>query len=85
MFLDDIFLTWAGNMDSLDHFISHTQNESKSKNMKFKIKFEIHHATNKVRFLEVSVSLKHEKLRTLLFTKLTGSYFYLNTSSCHVL
>ena len=41
-FIDDIFFIWTGNKDSLDHFISFTQNYSKSKNMKSKIKSEIH-------------------------------------------
>ena len=82
-FIDDIFFIWTGNKDSLDHFISFTQNYSKSKNMKSKIKFEIHLSTNEVHFLDVTISLKHGKLRTTLFTKPTDSHFYLNTSSCH--
>ena len=51
--------------------------------MKSKIKFEIHLSTNEVHFLDVTISLKHGKLRTTLFTKPTDSHFYLNTSSCH--
>ena len=82
-FIDDIFLIWTGNKDSLDHFISFTQNYSKSRNMKSKIKFEIHLSTNKVHFLDTTVSLNHGKLRTTLFTKPTDSHFYLSTSSCH--
>ena len=82
-FIDDIFFKWTGNKDSLDHFISFTQNYSKSKNMKSKIKFEIHLSSNEVHFLDVTVSLNHGKLRTTLFTKPTDSHFYLNTSSCH--
>ena len=58
-FIDDIFFIWTGNKDSLDHFISFTQNYSKSKNMKSKIKFEIHHSSNEVHFLDVTISLKH--------------------------
>ena len=82
-FIDDIFFIWTGNKDSLGHFISFIQNYSKSKNMKSKIKFEIHLSTNKVHFLDVTISLKHGKLRTTLFTKPTDSHFYLNNSSCH--
>ena len=82
-FIDDIFFIWNGNKDSQDHFISLTQNYSKPKNMKAKIKFEIHLSINKVLFLDVTVFLKHGKLRTTLFTKHTDSHFYLNTSSCH--
>ena len=36
-FIDGIFFIWTGNKDSLDRFISFTQNYSKSKNMKSKI------------------------------------------------
>ena len=46
--------------------------------MKSKIKFEIHLSTNEVPFLDVTVSLKHGKLRTTLFTKPTDFHFYLN-------
>ena len=49
--------------------------------MKSKIKFEIHLSADEVHFLDVTVSLKHGKLRTALFTKPTDSHFYLNSSS----
>ena len=51
--------------------------------MKSKIKFEIHLSTNEFRLVDVTVSLKLGKLRTILFTNLTCSNFYLNTLSCH--
>ena len=82
-FIDDIFFIWTGNKDALDHFISFTENYSKYKNMKFKIKFEIHLSINEVHFLDVTISLKHGKLIATLFNKPTDSHFYLNTSSCH--
>ena len=82
-FIDDIYFKWTSNKDLLDHFISFTQNYSKSKNLKSKIKFEINLSTNEVHFLDVTVSLKQGKLRKILFTKLTDSHFYINTSSCH--
>ena len=84
-FIDDIFFIWTGNKNSLDNFIFFTQNWSKSKNIKPKIKFKIHLSTNEVHFLDVTVSLKHERLRTALFTKPTGSHFCLNASSYHPL
>ena len=83
-FIDDIFFVWTGKKDSIDRFISFTQNYSKSNNMKSKIKFEIHLSTNEVHFLDVTVYLKHGKLGTTLFTKPTDSHFYLNTSSRHL-
>ena len=82
-FIGDIFFTWEGNKDSLDHFISFIQNYSKSKVMKSEIKFEIHLSTNEVNYLDVTISLKYGKLRRTLFTKPTNSHFYVNTSSCH--
>ena len=82
-FVDGIFYIWIGNKVLLDNFIFFTQNYSKSKNRKSKIKFEIHLSTNKFQFLDVTISLKHEKLRTTLFTKPKDSHFYLNTSSWH--
>ena len=51
--------------------------------MKSKIRFEIHLFTNEVQFIDVTVSLKHGKLRTTLFTKTTDFHFDLNTSSWH--
>ena len=51
--------------------------------MESKIQFKIHLFTNQVHFLDVTVSLKHGKLRTKLSTKPTDSHFYLHTSSCH--
>ena len=78
-FIDDIFLIWTGNKESLNHFISLTQSYYKSKTMKYKVKFKILKitlSTNGVLFLDATVSLKHEKLRTaLLFTKPADSHF----------
>ena len=82
-FIDDIIFIWTGSKDLLDNFISFTQNYSESKNMESKIQFKIHLFTNQVHFLDVTVSLKHGKLRTKLSTKPTDSHFYLHTSSCH--
>ena len=81
-FIDDIFFIWTGNKDLLDHFISFTQNYSKSKNMKSKIKFEIHLSVNEVHFIDVSF-FKTWKIKDKTVTKPTDSHFYLNTSSCH--
>ena len=53
--------------------------------MKSKIKLEIHLSGNEVHLLDVTVSLKHGKLRAALFTKVTDSHFYLSTSSSHPL
>ena len=82
-FINDIFFVWTGSKDLLNHFISFTQNYSKSKHMKSKIKFEIHLSTNEVHFVDITVSLNHGILRVTIFTKPTESHFYLNNSSYH--
>ena len=46
--------------------------------MKSKIKFEVHVSTSKVQYLDVTVSLKHGKLRTTLFIKPIDSHFHLD-------
>ena len=78
-----VLLGLVNSVDSLDHFISSTQNCSKSKNIKSKIKFEIDLSTNEVNLLDVTISLKHGKLKITLLTKPRDFHFYLNTSSCH--
>ena len=57
-FIDDIFFVWACKKHVLNHFISLTQNYSKSKK-KSKIKFKIHLFTDQVYSLDRTVSLKH--------------------------
>ena len=62
-FFGDIDLIWAAKNDLLDHLISYTQNYSKSKNMKRKIKFEVHLSTSEAHFLDVMVFLRqHERI-----------------------
>ena len=59
---------------------------NKFRNMKSKIKFEIHLSNNEVHFLNVTVSIKNGKLRTAQFTKLTDYSLlnvYVNISFCH--
>ena len=54
--------------------------------MKSKIELEIHPSTNKVHFLDETIYLKHGKLRTTPFTKLTDSllskYLILPSITC---
>lgn len=57
--IDYIFFVCTVNKESLNHFISFTQNYSKSKDMDSKIKLETHLSTNQVHFFDVTVSLKY--------------------------
>ena len=50
--------------------------------MKSRIKSEIYLSNNEIYSLHITVCLKHGKLRAIVFTKPTDSYFYQNTSSC---
>ena len=42
--------------------------------MKSKIKFIIHISINEIKFLDITVSVKHRKLGTTLFNKPTNSH-----------
>ena len=68
---------WTGNKDSFVSFPSHKIIVNPKKK-----KFKIHFSPNEFRVLDVTVSLKHGRLRTTPFSKATDSHFYLNTSSC---
>ena len=51
--------------------------------MKSKIKFEVQKSTDKVNFLDVTVSIMENCLKTSLYSKPTDACQYLNTSSNH--
>ena len=51
--------------------------EPVTRTMTSKIKFKVHLLFSKIQLLDVTVSLKHGKLNTTLFTKPTDSHFYL--------
>ena len=50
-FIDDIFFTWTGNKDSVGHFISFTQNYSKSQNINLKLNLQFISSLTKFTFL----------------------------------
>jgi len=51
--------------------------------MKSLIKFEIHHSTDSVNFLDVTINLKNGVLNTDLYCKPTDAHLYLNAKSSH--
>ena len=51
--------------------------------MKSNIRFETNFSTESVNFLDVTVSIQREQIRTSLYTKPTDAHLYLNAKSCH--
>ena len=82
-YIDDIFIVWTHGADALDDFIVYNQNFSDNSNMLSNIKFEVNKSTNTVNFLDVSVTIKDNKLDTTLYSKPTDAHLYLNTASNH--
>ena len=82
-YIDDIFFIWQHDEKSLKHFVKFCDNFSASRKMKSKIKFEANMSNEKVNFLDVTVSIKGNKLQTSLYSKPTDSHLYLNSKSSH--
>lgn len=82
-YIDDIFFIWTSGEESLDNFIEHAQKYSENQNMKSTIKFEVNKSTAAVNFLDVTVSLKDQKLQSNLYSKPTDAFLYLNKASSH--
>ena len=82
-YIDDIFFIWQHDEVSLDYFIKFCDNYSKSKNMKSNIKFETKISKYTVNFLDVTVELRNNEIKTLVYTKPTDTRLYLNSNSYH--
>ena len=82
-YIDDIFFIWTSGEVSLNNFIEHAQQFSESQKMRSVIKFEVNKSTTTVYFLDVTVSLKEEKLHSNLYSKPTDAFLYLNKASNH--
>ena len=76
-YIDDIFMVWTKGKDSLKEFLKHYNRQNKH------IQFTESEAGTTVPFLDVSVSLQHEKLHTDLSCKPTDKHQYLYYTSCH--
>ena len=84
-YIDDIFFIWTHGKDSFEQFIKFAQGYSASKNMKSCIKYEVHHSTEQVNFLDVTVKLCSGELITTIYSKPTDAHVYLNPTSSHPL
>jgi hypothetical protein len=76
-FIDDIFMIWHGNRESLEHFIA----EFNVFHSSIKLTHEI--SQNSVNFLDLTVTINGNKLSTSLYTKPTSSPQYLSFESQH--
>jgi len=82
-YIDDVFFIWTHGNNTLQPFLDYIQNYSIDKKMKSLIKFEIHHSSESVNFLDVTVNLKNGTFHTDLYCKPTDAHLYLNATSSH--
>ena len=77
-FIDDIFLIWKGDIDSLTEFIDHLNNAAPS------IKFTHEISTNSVNFLDTTVLKDRQgNISTDVYQKPTDTHPYLHWTSAH--
>ena len=60
-----------------------SQDYSSTHNMKSCIKYQVHHSTEQINFLDVTVKNNGGELYTTVFSKPTNSHLYLNPTSSH--
>ena len=77
-FIDDIFLIWKGDIDSITEFIGHLNNAAPS------IKFTHEISTNSVNFLDTTVLKDRQgNISTEVYQKPTDTHPYLHWTSAH--
>ena len=77
-FIDDIFLIWKGDIDSLTEFIDHLNNAAPS------IKFTHEISTNSVNFLDTTVLKDRQgNISTDVYQKPTDTHPYLHWTLAH--
>ena len=76
-YIDDIFMIWTDEEDSLDDFLTHCHSQNKN------IQLEQTISITSIPFLDVSVTLEGGKLTTDLYCKSTDKHQYLYHTSCH--
>ena len=78
-FIDDIFLIWKGDIDSLTEFIDHPVNNAAPS-----IKFTHEICTNSVNFLDTTVLKDRQgNISTDVYQKPTDTHPYLHWTSAH--
>ena len=76
-FIDDIFLIWPHDMDSLLKFVQHLNTVHP------RIKFTSTISPSEIAFLDLTIYIIDDKLCTRLYTKSTDRHMYLNFNSEH--
>ena len=82
-YIDDVFLIWHDDEESLKDFLKFCDEYSANHKMKSKIKFETNYSRESVNFLDVNIKLLNGKISTSVYSKPTDSHLYLNKKSCH--
>ena len=81
--IDDVFLLWSNDEESVLKFIKFVRTYSKSKEMKSSLDYDVFYSQDTVNFLDCTVRIKNGDFETELYTKDTDAHLYLLSSSCH--
>ena len=76
-YIDDIFFIWTEGEDKLEGFLNHVNNFYPN------LKFMLEKSKSSFNFLDVSVSIVDNKLKTDLFCKPTDCHQFLHFNSAH--
>ena len=76
-YIDDIFLIWTSDEESLTRFIDHMNSFHRT------IKFTSEYSTTETHFLDVVIRKEEIGLTADLFVKPTDKHQYLHSTSCH--
>ena len=83
-FIDDVFLVWEHDEESLKSFLSFCNNFAASQNMKSTITFTHSYSSSSVNFLDTTISIgPNGEFLSDIFAKPTAAFQYLHQSSYH--
>ena len=77
IFIDDIFFIWEHREEKLKEFIDVLNKKHPT------IKFTAEWSKTQINFLDVTVYLENEDIKTDLYVKPTDTHQYLHSFSCH--
>jgi hypothetical protein len=78
-YIDDIFIIWTGTQDEFKQFTEDINNLHQT--IKFTNEYNFEHKSTT--FLDMTVSIENDKIKTDLYRKKTDKVQYLLPSSCH--
>ena len=76
-YIDDIFFIWEHGEEKLKEFIDVLNKKHPT------IKFTAEWSKTQIIFLDVTVYVENDKIKTDLYVKPTDTHQYLHSSSCH--